>query len=332
MKIIIHEIPDSPPALDPFFLLQHFLLTAHDIAILCIKSMTPSKLTMFQTPAFLRSLVTMWISPDSTERQKVSELIGACCMALPSTEEVIVATVRDRLAAAGQDLISHRLVGPACSFLYKYHANLSATHYPSNPGWFVQCCLPLFRSLLLKDFYEPFTQLCDLYCDLFEALPVRTLRALFGCWPKSGGSKKALFVKFMGRLLGKLSDKMAEGIARNLFICITDCFITGPFEVVEEALKLVAKRGFLGRFRPIIGTAFPRLYRAVELYLNAGDLGVVTGTKEVLELLNGIAPGCGKTGIEEGDNDRIENWNTILRMGNSDVNQVEFTTALFRRN
>jgi hypothetical protein len=321
--IVVHEIPEVSPELDPFCLEPKFLLTAHEIAICCVKAMKGANLGVFESPSFLRRLVGMWASPAPEEQEKISEIVRILCATVPDAVEVIVGIVRGRLEAVGQGLESHRLVGSACGFLYGYYTDVATAHDPTDPGWFGRVCLPLFRSHYLQAFYDRLSQLCGLYYGLFEQARLMAAKEMFASWPRVTNGKRALYVEQIGILISRLNNKVVMTMAGKLFMYITDCFVEGPGEAVEAALKLLMKRGFVARFRPYAAGTFPRLYGIVESYVKEGSPAFADDAKAALHLLKLVAPGCGKRAGEAPPNNRIEKWRQILQMAPND-GETEF--------
>jgi hypothetical protein len=113
-RLIIHDIPSVGRLVEPVALRAGFLLEAHVLAVSCLKVLLRTKLGRFEEASFRVGLVGMWASPDSNERQRVSAVISALCLALPGTDELLLPIVRSRLSRVS--MILQKITFIRCAF------------------------------------------------------------------------------------------------------------------------------------------------------------------------------------------------------------------------
>jgi hypothetical protein len=225
---------------------QQINLAADTLLQLCLRGVSPSRITTFLSDSVLRALLTCFDSPDPLEQSSNETTINTICELYADVFTQINSIALTRIDLYLSGTTPHYCVAPCLRLIASFYR--SQTAYPSDFLWFQHRIVPLFSSDFLSAFYEPLDSLCDFFCPLFDGLPYTILKYILKHWPEMNPEKAPILLKRISASLPQLGKSQLSEVWRSVAFRFAASLESEHIASVTGAIQIVGERGFLGLF------------------------------------------------------------------------------------
>lgn len=296
-RMVLREIPEIPKQ----YLLGEIyaplsvscwdqLRVYHKIMLIIVKSLPKEKLMRWIDNEFLRKLAGLFNSPDPEEQNSADTILICLFEQLPQQRNAIFKAILGVVNLYLDRLRPFVVVTPSLRFFVKYFNTIATGWNPQFNATFRNVFVRLFRTDMVKEFYQTLSELCGVFYKYDSEAPECAFKYLLRHWPLTNTSKQEIFLHHMTVVVPHLKIESQGEEVDHLFAIIQASILSPNFRVCEAALKVIGESTFLCLFSESFGRVIPGLCSAVAKVTTHWNPDIEKRAKDVLDVVTSINP------------------------------------------